>query len=133
LLSLCMIVKNEEANLSRCLDSVKDIVDEIIIIDTGSTDNTVRIAESYGAKVFSIQWNDDFSEARNASLEKANGKWILLMDADDELAQEDRHKVRDLLVDGIEGYFFKTISYVGKAPGVEMALNIDLYIPYMNK
>ncbi|SHE48025.1 Glycosyltransferase involved in cell wall bisynthesis [Caldanaerobius fijiensis DSM 17918] len=125
LLSLCMIVKNEEKNLPRCLDSVKDIVDEMIIVDTGSTDSTVKVAESYGAKVFSIRWNDDFSEARNASLEKANGKWILLMDADDELDQEDKQKIRNLLTDDVEGYFFKTINYVGQNPGVEVALNMN--------
>ncbi|WP_156940188.1 tetratricopeptide repeat-containing glycosyltransferase family 2 protein [Caldanaerobius polysaccharolyticus] len=125
LISLCMIVKNEEANLPRCLDSVKDIVDEIIIVDTGSTDNTIKVAQRYGARVFSVQWHDDFSEARNVSIEKARGKWILFMDADDELDCEDKRKIKDLLIDGVEGYFFKTINYVGKSPGVEAALNMN--------
>lgn len=84
-LSLCMIVKNEERFLARCLDSVKDVVDEMIIVDTGSTDRTVEIAKSYGAKVYFHEWKNDFAEARNASLEKATGDWILVMDADEVL------------------------------------------------
>ena len=70
-LSLCMITKNEEKNISRCLDSIKDIVDEIIIVDTGSTDKTIEIAKSYGANIYHYKWNNDFSKARNVSLQKA--------------------------------------------------------------
>ena len=66
-LSLCMITKNEEKNISRCLDSIKDIVDEIIIVDTGSTDKTIEIAKSYGANIYHYEWNKDFSKARNVS------------------------------------------------------------------
>jgi glycosyltransferase involved in cell wall biosynthesis len=85
LLSLCMIVKNEQKNLGHCLKSVKDVVDEIIIVDTGSTDNCVEIAQKFNSKIIYTQWHNDFSEARNLALEMASGKWILHLDADEEL------------------------------------------------
>ena len=97
LLSLCMIVKNEENTLGRCLESVKDIVDEIIIVDTGSTDNTIKIAEKYGAEIFFYKWDNSFANARNYSLSKASKDWILIMDADDELKGEDKDKVIKLI------------------------------------
>lgn len=82
-LSLCMIVKNEEKVLKRCLDSVKDIVDEIVIADTGSTDNTIKIASEYTEHVYNFEWTDSFSDARNFAQSKARGKWILVLDADE--------------------------------------------------
>src|SRR5690348_3827247 len=84
-ISLCMIVKNEEKYLERCLKSVEGVVDEIIIVDTGSTDQTTEIAEKFGAKILRYQWNDDFSSARNYSLKNAKCDWILILDADEEL------------------------------------------------
>jgi tetratricopeptide (TPR) repeat protein len=84
-LSLCMIVKNEEKNLPRCLDSAKPYVDEIVIVDTGSEDRTVEIAASYGAKVAYFQWCNDFAAARNYALSLVSGEWILVLDADEEL------------------------------------------------
>jgi len=88
-LSCCMIVRNEEQFLPQCLESIKDVVDEIIVVDTGSTDRTVEIAEGFGAKVHHHPWNNDFSEARNISLSYATCDWILIMDADEELERED--------------------------------------------
>jgi glycosyltransferase involved in cell wall biosynthesis len=85
----CMIVKNEAKNLARCLESVKDYVDEIVVMDTGSTDETVAIAQSYGAKVGHFTWIDDFSAARNASLALATSDWVLAIDADDQLVMKD--------------------------------------------
>ncbi|NJO43320.1 MAG: tetratricopeptide repeat protein [Cyanobacteria bacterium CRU_2_1] len=85
-LSLCMIVKNEVNNLPRCLHSVKDVVDEMIVLDTGSTDETVTIAQAFGANVQYFAWCNDFSAARNESLQYANGDWILVLDADEVLA-----------------------------------------------
>jgi len=84
-LSICLIIKNEENYLSRCLSSIKAIADEIIVIDTGSTDNSVEIASEFGAQVFYSEWANNFSSARNYALDKANGEWILVIDADEEL------------------------------------------------
>jgi GT2 family glycosyltransferase/Tfp pilus assembly protein PilF len=84
-ISLCMIVKNEERVLADCLRSAQPFFKEIIVVDTGSEDRTVEIAESLGAKVFSFPWTDSFSEARNESLKHATGNWIFWMDADDTL------------------------------------------------
>jgi glycosyltransferase involved in cell wall biosynthesis len=96
-LSLCMIVKNEEEYLPQCLESVKSIVDEMVIVDTGSTDRTVEIAESFGAKVFHHPWNNDFAEARNVSLRRATCDWILVLDADEVIAKRDLPRIRPLL------------------------------------
>lgn len=82
-LSLAMIVKNEARCLARCLRRASPIVDEIIIVDTGSTDGTAQIARDFNAKVFHFDWVDDFSAARNFSLEQAGGDWILVLDADE--------------------------------------------------
>ena len=83
-LSLCMIVKNEERNLPRCLDSVRDLVGEIVIVDTGSTDRTPGIAAEYGAKVVPFDFTRvDFAAARNCSIAHATGRWILVLDADE--------------------------------------------------
>ena len=88
-LSACMIVKNEEKFLAQCLKSIKEAVDEIIIVDTGSTDKTVEIAQSFGAKVYHHPWRNSFSEARNHSLSYATCDWILQIDADEALEQAD--------------------------------------------
>ncbi len=125
-LSLCMIVKNEEDCLSRCLNSVKDIVDEIIIVDTGSTDSTIDIAKSFDSKVFEIKWQDDFSYARNYSFSKASCEWMLIMDADDELKKEDKSKIKPLLNQHkVDVYYFRTISYVGKTPNHNLVSNLN--------
>lgn len=105
-ISLCMITCDEEVNLARCLQSVSGLVDEIVIVDTGSRDNTAGIAQNHGALIFSLPWSDDFAAARNYSLEKASREWILCLDADEEL-QADRHSFRQLAeAAGVEGYIF---------------------------
>jgi len=96
-ISLCMIVKNEEAFLPQCLESVRDVVDEMVIVDTGSTDRTVEIAESYGAEVYHHPWQNSFSEARNYGLQFATCDWILQLDADEELEREDIPLLWDVL------------------------------------
>ncbi len=96
-LSLCMIVKNEEHFLPKCLSSVQDVVDEIIIVDTGSEDKTVEIAESFGAKVYHHPWEGDFSKARNQSLQYATSDWILVIDADEELDPNDKILLKNAL------------------------------------
>lgn len=89
-ISLCMIVKNEERFLAQCLRSVADVVDEIIIVDTGSTDRTIEIATSFDATVIEREWRDDFAWARNQSIEHATKRWILFLDADEELTPESK-------------------------------------------
>lgn len=89
-ISLCMIAKNESRVLARCLESVRGVVDEIIVVDTGSTDATPQVAAAYGARVVYETWRNDFAQARNRSLERAHGDWILILDADEELAPESR-------------------------------------------
>ncbi len=83
MISLCMIVKNEEINLSKCLAIIKDKIDEIIIVDTGSTDKTKEIAKNYTNRVFDFAWCDDFAMARNFSISMAENDWILVLDADE--------------------------------------------------
>ncbi|NQE34876.1 glycosyltransferase family 2 protein [Microcoleus asticus] len=87
-LTLCMIVKNEEATLSRTLDSVKGVVDEIVVVDTGSGDRTREVARGYGARVYDFEWCDDFAAARNECLKHAQGDWILVLDADEVLVPQ---------------------------------------------
>jgi len=94
-LSLCMIVKNEAATLPRCLKSVASIVDEMIIVDTGSTDDTIAICESFGARVISYQWDQHFANARNFGLQEALGDWILWIDADEELDQQAKTQIKE--------------------------------------
>lgn len=92
-ISLCMIVKNEEAVLARCLDSVAGVADEIIIVDTGSTDATPEIAAAYTDRVYAFPWVDDFAAARNEAFSKATCDYCLWLDADDVLLPEDREKL----------------------------------------
>jgi len=109
-----MIVKNEEQNIGRCLRSVKGVVDEIIVVDTGSDDKTCQIAQGFGAKVQSFMWNDNFGDARNASLDLATREWILVLDADEELTTESREILqRAVLQPGVEGYFIKIVNVAG--------------------
>ncbi|MBE9007177.1 tetratricopeptide repeat protein [Fortiea sp. LEGE XX443] len=85
-ISLCMIVKNEEAALPKCLNSVKDFVDEMVVLDTGSSDRTPEVAQQFGAKVHHFQWCNNFSTARNTALKYVTGDWILVLDADETLS-----------------------------------------------
>lgn len=96
-LSICLIVKNEEKNLPACLDSVQGLADEIIVVDTGSQDGTVEAATRKGAKIFHHPWQNDFSLARNFSLDQATQEWILWLDADDRLKDGDRQAIRALV------------------------------------
>ena len=95
-LSLCMIIKNEEQHLPQCLGSVRDLVDEILIVDTGSDDKTRDISTAFGAKVYEFPWGGDFSAARNFSLDQARGDWILILDADERIAAKDIPELRKL-------------------------------------
>ncbi|MDV2685099.1 glycosyltransferase family 2 protein [Alkalihalophilus lindianensis] len=118
-ISLCMIVKNEELLLARCLDSVVDLVDEINIIDTGSTDNTVQIAKEYTNRVFFYKWNGDFAAARNASFDHATKDYILYLDADDVIEKKDQLKLNKLKetldpsVDSVSMYYHAGLDNYG--------------------
>ena len=108
-LSLCMIVKNEERNLARCLDSVRDLACETIVVDTGSTDGTARIAAGYGAQVVPFDFTiADFAAARNCAIARATRPWILMLDADEALDPAGAPIVRRLVsLDENAGYFLE--------------------------
>jgi len=108
-LSLCMIVKNEEHNLPRCLDSVRDLAVECIVVDTGSTDATPRIAAGYGAEVIPFNFDFvDFAAARNHALSRAHGRWILMLDADETLDRTGAPLIGQLVAqDENAGYFLE--------------------------
>ncbi len=91
-ISLCLIVKNEEEVIARCLDSVRDIVDEIVVVDTGSNDRTKEIVSSYTNKIYDFPWIDDFSAARNFAFSQATQNYILWLDADDVILEADRER-----------------------------------------
>ncbi len=97
-----MIARNEENNLVNCLSKVGSLVDEIIVVDTGSTDKTKDVAKIFGAKVFDFKWNNNFSDARNFSLSKATGDWILILDADEVISPKDHDRMRKLVKEGGE-------------------------------
>ena len=99
--SLCMIVKNEEATLADCLQAVGNFPAEIIVVDTGSTDRTVEIARRFGAQVEHFTWIDDFAAARNESLKYAMGEWIFWLDADDRLSPENLTRLKQAVASGL--------------------------------
>src|SRR5258707_5116725 len=116
-LSVCIITLNEEANIGRTLKSVKDIADEIILVDSGSTDATVALAKQFGAKVFVEPWKG-FARQKNSALEKATGDWILSLDADEEVSPELAVSINTLLKSGTPRFAGYTMNrrnlYFGK-------------------
>jgi tetratricopeptide (TPR) repeat protein len=113
-LSLCMIVRDEEEMLPRCLAAVVDAVDEIVIVDTGSTDRTVEIAQSFGARLLTHEWTGSFAEARNVSFEAASGDWLIYLDADEVLVAEDAKLLRSLTGrTWREAFYLSETNYTG--------------------
>jgi tetratricopeptide (TPR) repeat protein len=113
-ISLAMIVKDEEEMLPRCLEAIHGVVDEMIIVDTGSTDSTVEIAKSFGATVLHHEWTGDFAEARNVSLEAATGDWFIYLDADEVLVADDADRLRELAGHvWREAFFLTEINFTG--------------------
>lgn len=109
-ISLCMIVKNEELVLKNCLESIYKLVDEIIIVDTGSTDATKEIAKNYTNKIYDFEWSNDFSAARNFSFSKATKDYILWLDADDILTLQNQNKflaLKQSLDGSVDLFYFK--------------------------
>jgi len=116
-LSLCLIVKNEERNLPRCLDSVRHLAGEIIVVDTGSTDATPQIAAAYGAKVLPFDFGTvDFAAARNYAISHAEGRWVLMLDADETLEPMGLSSIEKLVAgDGNAGYFLERLNHYADA------------------
>ncbi|OAB35270.1 glycosyl transferase [Paenibacillus macquariensis subsp. defensor] len=118
-ISLCMIVKNEEEALAKCLSSVKGIADEIVIVDTGSTDRTKEIAAQFTDRIFDFEWIDDFSAARNYAFAQATKKYILWLDADDYIKEKDRQLFKKLKkkltldVDGVSMDYYLAFDELG--------------------
>jgi len=115
LLSVAMIVKDEEHNIRRALESIKDVADEIIVVDTGSTDRTPEIVKEYTDKLYFHEWQNDFSEARNYSLQFPTCEWVLIYDADEEASEEFRKGIREFLKaqkKEINTVYLPTISYL---------------------
>lgn len=111
-LSLCLIVKNEERFIGPCLKSVQGLADEIIVVDTGSTDSTVEIARQHGARVIHSPWQGSYSQARNVSLKHARGDWVFLLDADEKIARRDIQRLLVLTrTSQYLGYYVTTRNY----------------------
>jgi len=126
-LSVCMIVKNEEDCLGKCLESIKEIASEIIIVDTGSSDNTIKIAKEFGAKIYHFEWINDFSAARNFSLKKATQPWTLILDADELISIKDLSIIREMLKGPEMAYAFVTRNYVKTRDAENITINKNEY------
>lgn len=119
-LSLCMIARDEGAFLDRCLASVKGLVDEIVVVDTGSQDDTKSVARRHGARLFTHPWSGDFSAARNAAVERARGQWILILDCDEVLAPADHDALRQTLnAEAVDAFRLTTRNYAKDAGRAE--------------
>ena len=111
-LSVCMIVKNEEENIGACLETVKDFADQVVVVDTGSIDRTVEIAEKYGTSVIRSDWRGDFSYSRNISLDHAASRWVLWLDADDRVPLSEAEKFKRLKTDPPDRAFYLMVRNV---------------------
>jgi Flp pilus assembly protein TadD len=117
-LSCCIIARDEEESIERAIGSVRDLADEVIVVDTGSTDGTTDLARRSGARVVRVRWRDDFSEARNRALAEAAGSWILVLDADEELAPFARGVFRELIGEHPRSAFsMRQITYTHSSSG----------------
>jgi tetratricopeptide (TPR) repeat protein len=128
-LSLCMIVRDEEEMLPRCLAAIAPAVDEIVIVDTGSVDRTVEIAHEFGARVIEREWTGSFSDARNVSFEAATGDWLMYLDADEVLVAEDVQRLRALTGrTWKEAFYLVETSYTGQVEDGSAVTNNALRI-----
>ncbi len=125
LLSACLIVKNEILTLRKCLESLQDIADEIILVDTGSTDGTIEIAKEFHCKIYTYAWDNDFAAARNESLRYAKGDFILVIDADEYVDRHEKLPLREFLMKtDAEGIFIISKSYLGSLTHFTSAIPI---------
>lgn len=125
--SLCMIVRDEARQIVECIQSVSHLVNEMIIVDTGSADATVQLATEMGAVVFSYPWDNDFAAARNYGIEKASGDWILILDADERLEAVSCEQFSALLREGADGYFIKIVSPIREGLSVLEEVAVRLF------
>jgi glycosyltransferase involved in cell wall biosynthesis len=125
--SACLIVRNEERCLDRCLSSLRGAVDELVVVDTGSADRTVEIAQAHGARVGFFAWCDDFAAARNAALDLATGDWVLSIDADEWLI-DDRARAFVRLVAERAPDHFAFVPYMQSAAGRRSYVNGRLFV-----
>lgn len=129
--SLCMIVKDEEQNLPACLYSVKPLVDEIIVVDTGSTDQTIAIARIFGAQVIETGWAGDYAATRNMALSRAQGNWIVVLDADEVISRYDYPVFREMLAAGSQhqvAYSITTRNYTNRLDVENWQANTGEYL-----
>ncbi|MCK4467674.1 MAG: tetratricopeptide repeat protein, partial [Desulfobacterales bacterium] len=128
-ISACMIVKNEEKMLPQCLESIKDYVNEIVVVDTGSTDSTVEIAESHGARVYHHPWEDNFSKHRNQSIGYAGSDWIFIIDADEELMPGSGEEIQRAaqVDDNVDSIFIRVECDFDEGRGTSMHNSLRLF------
>ncbi len=134
-ISACYMVKNEEKNLSRSIESLKNQVDEIIVMDTGSIDKTIEIAKSYGAKILTTTWNDDFSTPRNLTIDAATGDWLIFLDADEYFVSSKNIRAAIEKLSGDEAVLIPRINIDENNANAEMSrdwcLRIFKNVPYL--
>ena len=125
-ISVCMIARDEEEHIAEALASVKDLADEMIVVDTGSKDSTILEAKRLGAKVYEIHWSNDFSEARNFALSKTTREWILVLDADERVSRDDHEKIRALVrAEESAAFMFEQRTYTNALCGPGLRLRSD--------
>lgn len=133
-LSICLIINNEINFLRRCLSSIKAIASEIIVVDTGSADDSLRVASEFGALVFSFEWENDFSSARNYSLDKASGEWILILDGDEEIERKFHELIQEKIrTPDIDAYLLTVRQPLTKQHEILAASSLQLRLFRNNK
>ena len=127
-ISLSMIVRDEAQFLADCLTSVQGVVDEIVVVDTGSEDDTAESARSLGARVFHHTWDDDFAAARNRALSECTGDWVLSLDADERLDPATKHEIRAAVAQpGVDAWYLRMVSAEGETPAGDEVRMIRLF------
>ena len=127
-ISLSMIVRDEARFLADCLQSVQGVVEEIVVVDTGSKDDTVEIARSFGARVFHYTWDDDFAAARNCALAECTGDWVLSLDADEQLDPATKDEIRTAAAEpGVHAWYLRMATMEGETPTADEVRMIRLF------
>lgn len=123
-----IITKNEQKNITRCINSVRDVVDEIIVVDTGSNDDTLIKAINAGARISQVKWNDDFSEPRNKAIELSSTDWILSIDADEVLPERGKEEIHEMAsMPQVAGWHIDTMTYLKSSMQLNVQVNNKIY------